>query len=96
MVNVNAKFNLTVLKIRLEDNILFVMNKKLELYSINRSGWEIYKLISENNSLDQIVIYLSKSYNISQELLLSDVENFIERLLEYQIIEVDRGEEKYD
>lgn len=96
MVNVNAKFNLTVLKIRLEDNILFVMNKKLELYSINRSGWEIYKLISENNSLDQIVINLSKSYNISQELLLSDVENFIERLLEYQIIEVDRGEEKYD
>lgn len=86
MFNSNDKFCLKALKTRYEKDILFVMNTNLELYSINSSGIEIYNLLKEEYSFEQIINRLYLKYSVPKEQLTEDLYDFIKLLIKYKML----------
>lgn len=55
---------------------------------LNRTGTEVWRLLNEGKNKKEIVSELLKKYNNTEEVLNSDCDNIIRKLLDKNIIEI--------
>lgn len=63
--------------------------KKEKIFSTNSIGGVIIKLIMENNDIFQIHDYIVEKYDVDKKVAEIDVNNFLKKLVEEGIIEVE-------
>lgn len=57
-----------------------------DTFTLNQTAKDILKCIIQGVSIDQIVINLSSTYDVSQETAIRDVQQFIHHLTKIQVI----------
>ena len=56
-------------------------------FGLNTVGSDIWEILNEFKSIDQIVELLMESYEIDRETCMSEVKSFIDRLTENDLVE---------
>lgn len=64
-----------------------VLNEFQGMINLTNSAKFVWDLLQENTTIDEVADKLSKKYNIDISKAKSDVENFLNKLREYNIIE---------
>lgn len=59
---------------------------------INEVGGDILELIENNLTLDEIIDEILKIYDVEYNILKEDVDNFINKLIEYNVITTDNSQ----
>lgn len=77
---------------RREKDILFILNERYELFSLNNTAYEIYEMALKNLSYRNILDELFQIYNVDYDQLCSDVEEFLRIMIGYSILHVSGGE----
>ena len=57
------------------------------MMDLNETGAFIWKLINGNNTIDDIVEKMLKEYDVSEEIVRADVEEFINKLIKGGMVE---------
>ena len=63
--------------------------KKEKIFSTNSMGGVIIKLIMANNNIFQIQDYIVEKYDVDKKMAEADVNNFLKKLIDQGIIEVE-------
>jgi hypothetical protein len=75
------------------DGEIIILNLATEWYiALNNSATEMWKTLIETGSVEQTKDRLVEQYDVDSETLWNDVEQFIDKLLDYQLIEVEVDE----
>ena len=77
---------------QIKDNYVVVVLGKASkefngMMDLNETGAFIWKLINGNNTIDDIVEKMLKEYDVSEEIVRADVEEFINKLIKGGMIE---------
>lgn len=64
-----------------------VLNEFQGMINLTNSAKFVWDLLQENTTIDEVADKLSKKYNIDISKAKSDVEKFLNKLREYNIIE---------
>tara|TARA_S200000501_G_C20437367_1_gene575043 strand:- start:173 stop:451 length:279 start_codon:yes stop_codon:yes gene_type:complete len=70
----------------LDDEICLFCSSKAEYLNLNNTGSHIWKLIEKKYNFREIVEELIREFEITQELCISEVNDFIKDLIKREII----------
>ena len=71
------------------ENNLFIYNKDNdELYETNEIGKLIIEMLLKNYSMAEILENLAKEFNATEEDIIEDVSQFIDELIDLEILEI--------
>ena len=69
-----------------QDGAVLMEIKQGLMYTSNPVGGRILELLSQGNSVDQVVESISRECEVGQEMVRPDFEAFIEQLASYGIV----------
>ena len=85
-MNIKYTFN-DKIKYRDTGNVLMAFNEEnSDMYEFNSIGGEIFRMITEEKQLDEILKLLLKKYNGSEEQIKKDFEDIINRFIDLNIM----------
>ena len=70
----------------LEDELVIVIPQTEKMYYCNRLARDIFYLIRDGLTVQQIIGFLLEKFDVEEEILKSDVEEIIEKLMTFQVI----------
>jgi hypothetical protein len=74
------------LKTRLDNNFLVAMSEDLEICYLNEVAYEFFKLSDGKNSIEKIIEILLEEYEVSYDILYSDIMKIVRDLQWNKII----------
>ena len=70
-----------------------ILNLKTEIYlGLNPVGAQMWAALIESSSIQQAYEQILAAFDVSDEELRRDLEEFVGKLLEYQLVDVKAGE----
>ena len=70
----------------LEDELVIVIPQTEKMYYCNRLARDIFYLIRDGLTVQQIIGFLLEKFDVEEEILKLDVEEIIEKLMTFQVI----------
>jgi hypothetical protein len=59
------------------------------VYELNETGMFIWNLLKNHTNIDEILNEILRKYNISKKRAKEDLEEFLKKLIEYGLVEVE-------
>lgn len=79
------------LKARTDDLFLILSNHESNVYYLNGTAREIWEIIDGNKNIKEICEYLSGEYDVSHEILESDLVNFVRDMQWKKLLRLKKG-----
>lgn len=69
-----------------ETSVILYVVQNNSFYLLEDTGYFLWKLIKNNNSLELIVEIMVKTYNISKKQAILDIKQFVENLIKIGVL----------
>ena len=84
--DVRFKINSDISFREIKGKLMFILPHEDELFEVNSTGKLIWNIIFEEKSLQEIYLGVSKSYHLDVDLIKSDVDDYIQSLIDKNIV----------
>lgn len=90
-MNLNQKiiFSETVATQEVDDEIIILDMNTENYFGLNKIGSAIWQVIKEKPVLNEVYETLLERYDVESEVLMADLENFVEKLLKSGLAKVE-------